>query len=96
MERTFTAFFNPANINLGFESHGSLQIDLANFTDVLKAEGAVLIDNETIHYHAHVTDNLAQALNKLAIPAENCSTSISDPDLDGDRHIWFFCYSERA
>ena len=65
LEKTFTAFIDSTNLNLGLGSQGSTQINLSKFMDVLKADGSAKIGGENILYHKHVTDYLAESLSKL-------------------------------
>jgi sucrose-6-phosphate hydrolase SacC (GH32 family) len=48
LQRTIIAFSNSSTMNLGLGEHGSAQIDLANFTNIFRADGSVVIDNVSI------------------------------------------------
>lgn len=71
VERTFTAFVNSTNINVGFGNNISTHLDLAEFANILKADGSVVIAGERIHYHSHVTDHLAQTLSDIRQGTKN-------------------------
>jgi hypothetical protein len=69
-EKTFNAFIESTNLNVGLGNYGSAAIDLAKFRGILKSDGySIEIDNETIYpHHKHITEYLVDALVKLRNP----------------------------
>ena len=65
LDRTFAAFTGSTELNLGLQKFGSVQTNLSKFVDVLRSDGSIKLDNETINYHPHITDYLNTALRKV-------------------------------
>src|SRR5215212_11363400 len=66
LQKTFNAFIESTNLNVGLGNYGSAAINLAKFRDVLKAgRHPIEIENETILYHKHITEYLVDALIKI-------------------------------
>ncbi len=65
LDRTFAAFAQATDINLGLDRFGSVQTNLSKFLDVLKSDGSIKIGDETVNYNSHFTDNLSTALDRI-------------------------------
>jgi KAP family P-loop domain len=67
LEKTFDAFVESTQLNIGIGTFGSSGINLANFRKILRAEGdPIEIDNERIYnHHRHLTEYLKESISKL-------------------------------
>lgn len=65
IDRTLTAFTDSVNLEVGYNLYTSLKLNVHDFTNSLKSDVSIIVDNEIVPFHEHPTDHLAYAIDKL-------------------------------
>ncbi len=84
LEKTFNAFIESTQLNLGIGTYGSAGINLAKFREILRSkEDPIEIDNEKIYsYHKHITEYLKESISTLRNEAPDNRIVVFIDDLD--------------